>query len=196
MGLFVGTYKPDGYNSQEELDRMALERLRDEEDMSLFPFNRETKRDAQCQCECECCAIRGEMEETQEHKDKLARAQLKLRIQGQVKLGKEAGNRHTDTTKILNDEGFDSKVRYTGNHKFTELDKIYSRYARHEFLVFMEDNAVVLFDTIHGGFCWDSIIRGPERNAWYAEAVDPQGPHVEIFDIFIPGATQIFVKEL
>ena len=132
--------------------------------MSLMPFNREIKRDAQCQCQCECCMDRWEAKETQEHEDKLARAQLKLRIQGQVKLGKEADNRHTDTTKILNYKDFDSRIRYIGNHKFTELDKIYSRYSRHEFLVFMEDNAVVLFDTIDGGFCWDSIIRGPERN--------------------------------
>jgi hypothetical protein len=80
MGQFIGTYKPDGYNTEEELDHM-----------SLFPFNRETKREAQCQCQCECCVIRGEMEETQMHKDDLSRAELWLRTKGQYKAGEKAG---------------------------------------------------------------------------------------------------------
>jgi hypothetical protein len=75
MGQFIGTYKPDGYNTEEELEKMALFRAISQKD----------------DCKCECCAIRGEMEETQEHKDDLSRAELWLRTKGQYKAGEEAG---------------------------------------------------------------------------------------------------------
>jgi len=186
MGQFIGTYKPDGYNTEEELETMGLVGRHDPDFDEVEDMT----------CQCKCCEKVRELGQGQMYRDELSRAKLKLRTMGQYRAGGAAALGKRKTEVILNAESFDSKIKYTGDHEFTELDKIYARYGHHEFLVFMEDNAVVLFDTIHGGFCWDSIVRGPERNSWYAEAVSPNGPHVEIFDIFIPGATKIFVKEL
>jgi len=199
VGQFIGTYKPDGYNTEEELETMGLVGRHDPDFDELEgpkPYRLDPDWNT-CQCQCEFCMNLKREEETQIHKDNLARAKLKLRMLGQARLGEKAGKGQRSTREIFNDDTFDSRIKYTGDQELTELAKIYSRYPHNDFLVFMEDGAVVLMDTQHGGFCWDQIINErKERDEWYAEAISARHPWVEIWDIFIPGATQIFTKEL
>lgn len=191
MGQLIGTHKVDGYNTEEELDEMGLT------NSPLIGRHDPDFDQDEPLCTCECCMIREKIEENQEHKDKLARTQLKLRIQGQVKLGKEADNRQPSTTDVFHDNEFDSKIRFTSSRGFTDLDKIYAAYPHNEFLVFMADGALVLMDTSGGGFAWDLILTEKDViDEWYAEAVDSQHPWVRVWDIYIPGAVKIFTKEI
>jgi hypothetical protein len=187
VGQFIGTHKPDGYNTEEELEKMALFRAISQKD----------------DCSCECCEERWEAKETQEHKDDLSRAKLRLRIKAQVKLGKEAGERPSRKLLLLTDKECKDLVSwasYTGD-PLTPQQIIQQAYPSHELIIEMNDDRIFTLNT--DGYGLDVIVGRYIDLEAYLKAhgmFEDWHANKEFFenqraDIVIPGAKNIYYME-
>ena len=187
MGQFIGSHKPDGYNTEEELDEMGL-------------IGRHDPDFGEVKCGCECCMDRRKADETQEEKDNLARLELKLRLKAQGKkdedqytIGKLAG---TDWNTDLANEVW-QKAKYTGP-KHSDLRMIRNSYPCHEIIVEMYGGPVFTINTDQLGAeivykCFNSLDDYAKAHGLRDYEMDDVH---RAYDIVVPGAKRVYYMEM